>query len=247
MNIPIQRQLQLSFGDEYESEILSNSVPEERPTRQKSDIHNLRLLSGLHMNRISDMPLLNPWNPSFISEPLAFHEARALFHKGKTLTGYFVHFYTDEMRYECFRKSPERYLKMLKTADFVIGPDFSTYRDWPLPVVMKNAFDNMLLASWLQKNGVRIVANVFWVTPLTYDLVFSGQPTGGTISVASCALSLVDKKGKNLWLHGYREAVRRLHPSNVIRYGKAVPGEEDIFPNPVKIENPYIIRMRHGR
>lgn len=247
MPIPIIRQLSLFFDEDMEIEEIPTTGSKEKLTKKKSDIHNLRLLSGLRMDRISDMPLVKPWNPDHISEPLAFHEARALYRKRKTLKGYFVHFYTEESRYECLRKCPERYLNMLKTADFVIGPDFSTYRNWPCPVVMKNAFDNMLLAAWLQKNGVKVVANVFWITPLTYNLVFSGQPSGGTIAVGSCALSLSDRKGVSLWLHGYREAVHTLHPTNVIRYGKSVPEEKDIYPNPIMIENPYIKNMRYGR
>lgn len=248
MSIPIVQQLQLSFdGYVTENEAMSNFTQKEKHISKGVDIHNLRLLPGLRIGGVSGMPLLQPWNPSFISEPLAFHEARALFSKRKTLKGHFVHFYTDESRYECFRKYPERYLSMLRTADFVIGPDFSTYRNWPIPVVIKNAFDNMLLAAWLQNNGVKIVPNVFWITPLLYNYVFCGQPSGGTIAVGSCSLSLSDKKGVRLWLHGYREAVNMLHPKDIIRYGKTVPEEGCIFTSPIKIDNPYINNMRYGR
>lgn len=137
---------------------------------------------------------------------------------------------------------------MMKSADFIIAPDFSTYRNYPLPVLMKNAFDNMLLAAYFQRNGCNVVANVIWTCPMFYNLTFSGQPTGGAICVSSNSLDLRDKKGIQHWLHGYAEAIRRLNPAKILRIGKIIPGEDKIFANPIRREvmNPYVERMRHG-
>lgn len=138
---------------------------------------------------------------------------------------------------------------MLGSADFIIAPDFSTYRNYPFPVLLKNAFDNLLLAAYFERQGVKVVANVIWAIPLFYEFTFSGQPKGKTICVNSKSLDLRDKKGIRHWLHGYKEAITRLRPSAVIRLGKIVPGEDIIFSKAihVEIENPFINRLRHGR
>lgn len=228
--------------------------PEKTSAKEKKrnsyrDLYNLRLLKGLCAAELYGFPLLKPWSPRVVSKPLAFHEARAYYRKRKTLKGYFVHFYINDAQFECVRKRPEAYLAMLKSADFIIAPDFSTYRNFPFPVLVKNAFDNLLLAAYFQREGCNVVANVIWARPTFYDLTFSGQPVGGTICISSNSLDLRDKKGIQLWLHGYREAIKRLNPSQVIRIGKVIPGEEEIFANPIRREviNPYVEWMRNGR
>lgn len=213
------------------------------------DIYNLRLLTGLSSANHFGLPKLNGYSPEKISTPLAFHEARALWKKTKSLNGYFIHFYIEDYRFDCIRNHPERYLPILKSADFIVAPDFSTYRNYPFPVLLKNVYDNQVLAAFYEKNEVKVVANVVWTYPMFYDIIFSGQPSNSTIFVNSKSLSLKDKKGVSNWLHGYKEVINRLSPKQIVRFGKIISGEEDLYPNPIHIEidNPYVKNMSHGR
>lgn len=224
--------------------VTSNTNP-----KTKRDSYNLRLLDGLSSANHFGLPILKGYDPEHTSTPIPFHEARTLWKKSKKLNGYFIHFYTEDYRFECIRKYPERYLPMLKSADYVIAPDFSTYRNFPFPVLLKNLYDNQVLAAYFEKNGIKVVPNVVWSSPMFYDVTFSGQPSNCTIFVNSKSLSTKDKKGLGCWLHGYKEAVNRLSPKKIFRIGKIVPGEEEIFSNPIRleIENPYVKRMSHGR
>lgn len=226
------------------------SIPaSQKKSAHRRDLYNLRLLTGLSSANHFGLPCLKGFIPSIISKPLPFHEARTLWRKGKSLKGYFVHFYIEDEKFECLRRMPERYLGMLKSADFIISPDFSTYRNFPFPVLLKNAFDNILFGAYYERMGVKVVSNTIWSTPLFDDILFSGQPKGGAICVSSNSLNLRDKKGIKHWLHGYREAINRLNPALVIRFGKIIPGEENIYSHPerVSVDNPYVERMRHGR
>lgn len=227
----------------------SSTSDKERKRRARRDLYNLRLLEGLEAADLNGFPKLKPWTPSFVSKPMAFHEARNYYRKHRSLKGYFVHFFIDDEKFEYIRKNPDRYLAMLKAADFIIAPDFSIYRNYPLPVLLKNAFDNLLLAAYFQRKGCNVVANVIWARPIFYHLTFSGQPIGSTICVSSNSLGLRDRKGVQHWLHGYAEAIKRLKPREVIRIGKIIPGEEKIYEVPIRREviNPYVERMRHGR
>lgn len=231
--------------EEYIAPILSQ---EKNHTTQR-DIYNLRLLYGLKAADHFGLLVLKGFSPTSISLPLAFHEARAMWNKGKSLAGYFVHFYIADQLFDCIRRSPERYVEMLKSADFIIGPDFSTYRNYPFPILLKNTYDNMLLSAFFEREGIRVVANVIWSIPLFYDIIFSGQPCNGTICVSSKSLDVRDDAGLAFWIRGYREAICRLNPKCVIRIGKLISGEDDIYANPVRIEvvNPYVKCMRYGR
>ncbi len=226
------------------------SIPvSKRKSAPKRDLYNLRLLPGLKSSNHFGLPCLKGFIPSTVSKPLPFHEARAMWRKGKTLRGYFIHFYIEDEKFDCIRRAPENYLEMLKSADFIISPDFSTYRNFPFPILLKNAFDNILFGAYYERNGVKVVSNTIWSTPLFYDILFSGQPKGSAICVSSNSLNLRDKKGIKHWLHGYKEAIKRLNPALVIRLGKIIPREENIYSSPIRVavDNPYVKRMRHGR
>lgn len=236
-------------GKKHAADSSSNSG-KLKERRKHRDAHNLRLLTSLHAaNPLIGIPALERYCPEAVSKPIAFHDARVLYKRQGHLKGSFVHFYVDDYQFECIRRSPERYLDMLKSADFIVAPDFSTYRNFPFPVLLKNVFDNMLLAAYYQKEGVNVVANVIWASPVFYEYTFSGIPHESTVCVSSKSVDLRDKKGLQQWLHGYREAIERLNPSTVIRIGKLIPGEETIHPDPVRVEtdNPYIKRLSHGR
>lgn len=224
-------------------------IPCEKKNTFPRDLYNLRLLDGLSSSNHYGLPKLKGYIPSVISKPLAFHEARGIWKKGMSLKGWFIHFYIDDAKFDCIRKSPEKYLAMFKAADFIVAPDFSTYSNYPLPVMLKNAYDNLLLAAYYERMGVKVVANAIWSRPIFYDLTYSGQPINRAIFVNSKSLRLNDKKGVKCWLHGYNETIIRLKPQMVVRFGKIVIGEEAIYRNPIRVEveNPYVKAMRYGR
>ncbi len=245
-----------NYKNSIYSPVLPGMEPYATPKQFKNkkhtkirDIYNLRLLTGLSSDGLYGLPTLNGFTPNMISKPLPFHEARAIWRKGYGLSGYFIHFYIEDEKFDCIRRNTDSYISMLKSADFVVAPDFSTYRNYPFPILLKNVYDNLLLAAYFEKQEVRVVANVVWASPLFYDATFSGQPKGSTIFVNSKSLRINDRKGVNLWLHGYKEAIMRLNPIQVVRFGKIVPGESEIYANPIRIEvdNPYIKAIRYGR
>lgn len=71
-----------------------------------------------------------------------------------------VHFYTDDYRYERIWNFPQRYLQMLSSFEGVITPDFSVYIDLPLAMQIWNTYRNRALAYWLQHCHIPIVPNV---------------------------------------------------------------------------------------
>lgn len=131
-----------------------SSKKEERKNGHR-DLYNLRLLEWLVAADLNGFPQLKPWSPTSISHPLAFHEARAYYRKHRTLKGFFVHFYIDDAKFDCVRRRPEVYIPMLKSADFIVAPDFSTYRNYPLPILMKNAFRQPFAGSLLSKKRMQ--------------------------------------------------------------------------------------------
>lgn len=230
----------------FEGFYVSLNESSSKGERLGEGINILKLLSGLEPADIYGMPKIHGCSAVKVSTPLAFHEAVTFYNKIGTLVGHFVHFYIDDKNFNRFRNNPSKYIPMLKTSDFVIGPDWSIYRNYPFPYVLKNAFDNQLLSAFMEKHNIMVVANVVWCRPIFYNFTFAGQPSNAAICINSNSLDLKDKRGVNLWLHGYKEALQRLTPSMVIRFGKIVPGEEKILLKPIRVavNNPYTTRMQ---
>lgn len=229
--------------------IQANEIKGCHMHRYVSDPFKLRRLDGMIQSGDFGFPSLDPCSPLQVNnvQPLAFHEALGIYKKIGTLKGYFVHFYIDDKRFLCVNEYPEKYLEMFKTADFLIGPDLSVYRNFPYAVILKNTFDNRVLTKYYQMRGIMTVINVAWSSPQTYDVTFDSLPLHSTIAVNSNCISKRDRKGVSLWLHGYEEAVKRLSPTSVIRYGDKIQGEENIYSEAFYIENPYLNFMRYGR
>lgn len=228
-----------------------NPHSENKTKRKYRDIEKISLLKGLISSGLPyDIPIIKRCKAfEVLSKSLAFNEARAIFNKKKSLRGYFIHFFINDPLFECVRRNPKRYIQMFKSADFIVGPDYSMYRNYPFPIILKNYYDGMLLSAYYQLLGVKVIPNAGWISPQYYDLTVTGIPTESVISVSSNCIDRRDKQATRLWRHGYKETIKRLKPLQVIRFGKIIPGEEEIFKNPIRknIDNPYISRMLHAK
>lgn len=171
---------------------------------------------------------------------LAFHEAMCA-----TQTDFdaIVHFYEHDFQFMRLFRNPERYVPKLKNYRFVLSPDMSQYIEMPYFARYANNCYNKAMAQYLQRQGVNIIANVTWSLPDSYEYCFAGIPCGTTIAINSNGVN-ANSDSKYLWYKGYEEALKRLQPTRIIRYGQKMPGEcEDIS---IYYDNTYLRRMRHG-
>lgn len=155
-----------------------------------------------------------------------------------------LHFYVDDYQFERLWRSPELYLHALSRFSCIISPDFSMYIDMPQPMKIWNTFRNRFFAAWWQTRGLNVIPNVSWADPDSYKYCFEGLPVASIIAVNSmgvCKNSL----SKYLWRKGYDEALSRLNPTMVLRYGHSVEGEDTS--RTIFIKNTVIERMHNGR
>lgn len=134
------------------------------------------------------------------------------------------HFYTSDTRIERVWKYPNMVLsELLNEEAWIIGPDFSVYADLLLPQQMWNIFRNKLIVAWWQYNGVKVIPNVSWIN-YDYECSFDGWPRNSVIAVNSTGVG-TSSRCKAMWIAGYREMIKRLHPQCILRYGAKQDGE----------------------
>ena len=228
-------------------EFLDTSALKYDNQRQESNSHryrkrhcnNLDLCLSMNKSGAFEIPQLDPYTGPIPNSLIPFPAAMAA--KEYTCG---VHFYIDDYQFERIWNSPEKYVNKLSKYQCVIGPDFSQYSNMSYPMRMWNCYRNRVMSSFLQKHGVNVIPNVTWSLPDSYDYSFDGIPHNSVIAI-NCSSIVHCNLSKYLWYKGYEEAIKRLQPAYIIRYGNKMPDErEDIS---IYFENNRLKMLRYGR
>ncbi len=133
-----------------------------------------------------------------------------------------VHFFLDDYQFNRLWTSIDRYVPMLSEFKYVMTPDFSLYTDFPKAMQIYNHYRKHWVGAYLQEAGVNVIPTITWSTPDSYDWCFDGEPVDGTVAISSVGC-LNSKDRKELFLTGYAEMIKRLHPEKIIFYGNVPP------------------------
>lgn len=134
-----------------------------------------------------------------------------------------VHFFLDDYQFTRLWASIDRYIPMLSQFRYVMTPDFSTYIDFPKAIQIYNHYRKHWVGAYLQEAGISVIPTISWSTPDSFEWCFDGEPEGSTVAVSSVGC-MKSRESKRLFVEGYTEMVRRLHPEKIIFYGD-VPSE----------------------
>lgn len=141
----------------------------------------------------------------------------------KDCEGKGVHFFVDDYIFQRLWTDIDRYIPMLRRFRYVMSPDFSTYTDFPKAIQIYNHYRKHWVGAYLQEAGIQVIPTISWSTPDSFEWCFDGEPEGGAVAVSS--VGVMNSIGKKcLFLAGYEEMVRQLHPETIIFYG-TVPEE----------------------
>lgn len=134
-----------------------------------------------------------------------------------------VHFFLDDYQFNRLWTNIDQYIPMLSRFQYVMSPDFSTYTDFPKVIQIYNHYRKHWVAAYLQDAGINVIPTISWSTPDSFEWCFDGEPEGSTVAVSSVGC-VKNAEAKQLFIDGYAEMVRRLHPEKIIFYGN-VPAE----------------------
>jgi hypothetical protein len=132
-----------------------------------------------------------------------------------------VHFYIDDQKFDGPRgiwNKPTKALERLKKFDYVISPDFSTNIDFPKALKIYNFYRMRAFSYFLLKNGIKVINNVRWSTPSSYDYCFDGIPKHNVVAIGTVGC-IKQKKYWKLYQQGLDEMIKRIEPPAIIVYG----------------------------
>lgn len=134
-----------------------------------------------------------------------------------------VHFFLDDYQFTRVWTDPDRYIPMLQRFKYVLTPDFSLYTDFPKALQIYNHYRKHWLGAYWQMHGINVIPTIGWSDMESFEWCFDGEPTHSVVAVSSVGTQ-VKKEARQQFLEGYLEMMERLHPEQIIFYGK-VPEE----------------------
>jgi hypothetical protein len=138
--------------------------------------------------------------------------------KHDTGPGALLCFYRDDSRFERVYKAPYRYIETFRRYAAVVSPDFSVWRDEPLPVQLWAIYRSRWCSRTWQDLGIKCVPSLNWGLPNSYRFCFEGIPSGAPLVMCQCR-TLRDPYARKLFLLGLAEAADRLAPKAIAIYG----------------------------
>lgn len=165
-----------------------------------------------------DIPVIHPEYELPDLEWTGFNYARSL--KGNENIG--VHFFLDDYQFAGVWNKPQKYLGVLSRFGAVMAPDYSTYSDMPMILQIYNHYRKHWCAQLWQYHGITVIPTISWSTPESYEWCFDGEPQNSVVAVSTVGARRC-MTAAELFKMGYDEMIRRLSPSAVLCYGKALP------------------------
>ena len=123
--------------------------------------------------------------------------------------------------FERIWNSPQPIIERLKKFQCVFTPDWSLYMDMPMAMKIWNVYRSRLIGQMCQDAGMNVIPTLSWAEKETYQFCFDGLEQGGTVAVSTVGV-MRDKKAKEIWVDGMKEAMARLQPKQVILYGSEI-------------------------
>ena len=185
----------------------------EKLQKKRDDYFRTFLYGGEILDGKYGFPIIRR-SDAIPSNPLSFVEFRTK----RTLSKRWLHFYAEDLNFECVWTNPKGYLKMFQRCAGVMSPDFSLYGDLPQAYQIWNCFRNRALASWMQRNNVNVIPSVSWAGKESFDWCFDSLPVGGTVSVSGNGC-YYNPYCRQRFIDGFQEMRQRLHPDVIVAVG----------------------------
>lgn len=135
-----------------------------------------------------------------------------------------THFFIPDERFERVWRRPVEYAHRLLDAGcgVVLSPDFSCWREMPLPVQHFQTYRNRWVGALWERAGLNVIPTVGWSSRFD-DFFFDGLPKYSTLAIGT--IGLTDAEGRAHFQHGVEAMDEALSPRRLLVYGdeKLVP------------------------
>lgn len=228
-----------SLFPEYDEKEEIKKIIHKKKKKEKEDFFYLNMLESIAVSGYYQMPILKPYNGEIPTRLVPFNVAYA--NKDYDCA---VHFFIADKHFLRVFLNPTKYLPFFQKCKAVIAPDLSQYSNMHYAMRIYHSYCNRAIAALWQANGVNVIPNVTWSLPDSYNYSFQGIPENSVIAINCNGINCCDLS-KYLWYSGYKEALKRLHPRHILRYGVRMQDEREDLSS--YFINERLNKLRNGR
>ena len=149
-------------------------------------------------------------------QPLSFTNAKLNDGKNAHKT---ICFYTYDWKFDSVYDNPEKAFEKLEQYEYLITPEFSTYKNMPLVLQAYSVFKNRWCGAFWQSMGKKVIPTITWGTPDSHDFCFTGVEQGAVVAVSTYKR----EHNKQGFMQGYNKMLEIIKPSAVVCYGDPFP------------------------
>ncbi len=189
---------------------------------QPGYIDSLHLNDRFPANNRWGIPQLTPVTKQHLPDTLIAYGYRA--RPKQPFVAPATHFFLDDYRFESVWRNPRKSLPKVQKYPFVLTPDFSLYRDYPLAAQLWNVYRSRWCGAYWQRQGLWVIPTISWGSAESYPFCFFGIPKGSVVAVSAVGVKWrTDMLAYTLFVNGFQEMVQRIEPATVIAYGTLPP------------------------
>ena len=191
------------------------------------DIFGVYFLETLSFEGDYDMPVTGNFDDISVIDYIALYSDTSEYNKTENTCVVFYQYdhvfdgvhglynsiiYQDEKRLDEFRKR-------FKEVKYIVAPDYSLFGDFPNALQIFNVYKSRVCLCWLIANTkAKVIPNVRWTFPFTYEYCFDGIMKGSNIAIGVLG-QIRDKENKKVFLDGFKVAIDRIEPRCILVYG----------------------------
>ena len=176
------------------------------------------LIDGAILEGNEGIPKLLKTSGEIPSTLIPFDKARTAENK----RGY-LHFYIHDSRYGQILKNTKKYNDLIRQFDGIITPDPTMVIGMPRCVQVMATYMNRAIGYYVQCQGIKVIPNIRWGDPSTYDFCFLGVPKHSIVSISTHGAIARNKATNNAMRTYFKEGLNKMldiiEPTDVLVYG----------------------------
>lgn len=234
----------MSLFPEYCEETAEERTKErERKKWAKRKLQNFgteRCVGAMHCGRYG-IPQIAPYNGPIPENFITLSEITKTGSNRLGVSSFDYDYVIDRLWY-----SPDDYVGSLSNYVCFCEPDFSLRIGDPLAVQIANTWRSHVLAFDLQRRGVKMLPNMSWASPQSYEFCFDGHSKGGAVMVSTIG-TMRDERSRMYFSMGFKEMLKRISPDVVLLYGDVNEDVLALMPSCLEVRQFSHNRFRGAR
>ena len=103
----------------------------------------------------------------------------------------------------------------------LITADFSTYVDFPKPLILYNTYRMRAFGYWIFKQGIPVINNVRWGFEDSWDYCFDGIESNSIVCIGTVASGIKEVAYRPLFENGLFQLIECKKPHTILVYGSS--------------------------